>query len=389
MSQIARPFAYNPSPNPLIDGTDQVGSLAVGMPTSGFTNSPQFWNGPDESLGYVIAYPVSGGTHPTPIPGVFAYVGFLGTKNMTNPLSESTFVELTNSSFNQNFTTGTDASTWLTANGYWNSWIPLTLGWDDITNADLLVGDATDVADWNTFFDLPTNGTPFTSVTVVGNDVNLYGGSNIHLSDSLFSDNYNLVSVVDNVNCITTAAISSFLNCNVATTFNLPALTTAGDGCFNQCDLATTFNLPALTTAGDGCFTYCYLATTFNLPALTTAGDSCFNGCYLVTTFDLPALTTAGDGCFNECSSVTTFNLPALTTAGNGCFNECESVTTFDLPSCTNLGSTTGNNNVFNGISSNVITLTIPASRMTCNSGNPDGDIQYLQENNTVTVITT
>ena len=48
MSQIARPFAYNPSLNQ-IDGTIQVGSLAVGTPTSGFTNNPQFWNGPDES----------------------------------------------------------------------------------------------------------------------------------------------------------------------------------------------------------------------------------------------------------------------------------------------------------------------------------------------------
>ena len=53
----ARPFAYNPgSP---IAGTEQVGSLAVGVPTSGFTNNPQFWNGPDEELGYVIASPVS------------------------------------------------------------------------------------------------------------------------------------------------------------------------------------------------------------------------------------------------------------------------------------------------------------------------------------------
>jgi hypothetical protein len=26
---------------------------------------------------------------------------------------------------------------------------------------------------------------------------------------------------------------------------------------------------------------------------------------------------------------------------------------------------------------------------MTCNGGNPDGDIQYLQANNTVTIITT
>ena len=119
----ARPFAYNPPPNAVIAGTEQVGSLAVGTPTSGFTSNPQFWNGPDEELGYVIAKPISGNTQPTPILGVFASVGFLGTKNMSNPLNEATFVELTNSSFNQNFTTGNDASTWLTNNGYWNSWV--------------------------------------------------------------------------------------------------------------------------------------------------------------------------------------------------------------------------------------------------------------------------
>jgi hypothetical protein len=53
----SNPFAYNPgSP---IAGTDQVGQLSIGTPTSGFTNSPQYWNGPDEDLGYVIAAPVS------------------------------------------------------------------------------------------------------------------------------------------------------------------------------------------------------------------------------------------------------------------------------------------------------------------------------------------
>ena len=119
-----RPFAYNPPPNAVIAGTEQVGSLSVGTPTSGFTNNPQFWNGPDEDLGYVIAYPVPSGDHPTPVfDEVTAYLGFLGTKNMTLPLSEATFVELTNSSFNQNFTNGNEASIWLTTNGYWNSWL--------------------------------------------------------------------------------------------------------------------------------------------------------------------------------------------------------------------------------------------------------------------------
>ena len=120
---LKRPFAYNTGAS--ISGTIQVGSLAVGIPTSGFTNSPRFWSGPDEDLGYVIAYPVSGGTHPTPIFGVTAYLGFKGTKNMINPFSESTFVKLTNKSFKQSFTNGNDASTWLTTNGYWNSWVSI------------------------------------------------------------------------------------------------------------------------------------------------------------------------------------------------------------------------------------------------------------------------
>jgi len=62
---IARPFAYNPGS--LIPGTEQLGDLSIGFPTSGFTDSPQYWNGPDEDLGYVIAAPVSGNTQPTPV----------------------------------------------------------------------------------------------------------------------------------------------------------------------------------------------------------------------------------------------------------------------------------------------------------------------------------
>jgi len=122
----ARPFAFNSGST--IDGTEQFGSLAVGAPTSGFTNNPQFWNGPDEELGYVITYPVPAGDHPTPISGVTAYLGFKGTKNMINPLSELTFVELVNVSFNQSFTNGNDASYYLLSEGYWTSYpyAPLT-----------------------------------------------------------------------------------------------------------------------------------------------------------------------------------------------------------------------------------------------------------------------
>jgi len=46
----ARPFAYNTGST--ITGTIQIGSLAVGTPTLGFTENPKWWNGPDEDLVY-------------------------------------------------------------------------------------------------------------------------------------------------------------------------------------------------------------------------------------------------------------------------------------------------------------------------------------------------
>jgi len=117
----ARPFAYNTG-GP-INGTKQVGTLAVGTPTAGFTNSPQFWEGPDEELGYVIAIPVSGNTQPTPITGVTASIGFF----RTDSLDDNQFIGLSQYVSNQygnpqTFSSATEASIWLTNNGYWNSY---------------------------------------------------------------------------------------------------------------------------------------------------------------------------------------------------------------------------------------------------------------------------
>lgn len=114
-----RPFSYNTgSP---IAGTIQVGNLAVGFPTSGFTGM-EWWNGPDEDLGYVIAQPVSGDTQPTPISGVTASVGFFRTSGF----NDSEFIDIANILLNENYINAPDASTGLTSNGYWNSYSTLT-----------------------------------------------------------------------------------------------------------------------------------------------------------------------------------------------------------------------------------------------------------------------
>lgn len=124
----SRPFAYNTGS--AIAGTTQVGNLAVGTPTAGFTGSPQFWNGPDEDLGYVIAKPVSAGNQPTPVSGITAYLGFERTSAKTDPafITLAQYVTRLNNT-PQTFTTADEASLWLTDNGFWNSYTnPLIAG---------------------------------------------------------------------------------------------------------------------------------------------------------------------------------------------------------------------------------------------------------------------
>jgi hypothetical protein len=69
----SRPFAYNPGGS--LSGTLQVGSVSVGTPTIGFESTGlEWWNGPDEDLGYVIALPAPLDNQDTPVPGHELYL---------------------------------------------------------------------------------------------------------------------------------------------------------------------------------------------------------------------------------------------------------------------------------------------------------------------------
>jgi len=114
----ARPFAYNTGST--ISGTIQVGNLAVGTPTSGFAvTGLEWWNGPDEDLGYVIAQQVPDDSQPTPVVGQTASLGFF----RTNGFDEFEFLNISNKLLGTNYTNTYIASSALTANGFWNSYV--------------------------------------------------------------------------------------------------------------------------------------------------------------------------------------------------------------------------------------------------------------------------
>jgi len=320
----------------------------------------------------------------------------------------------------------------------------LYMQFDAIANASLMIGgDATVVADWNIFFNLPTNGTPFTSVGVTGSWVNLKGGSGITLSAYLFGDNdpggTSLLHVVDLLGCVIACENGVFsdfnigLGCFALTKIHLPACVTLGNEVFADCVVLADLTLPfssyttlgndvfnyvimlpqydfpnlvsaglwcfasyfglvnpdfsSLTTAGSGCFINCTGLINPDFSSLITADSDCFQNCFGLINPNFSSLVTAGTYCFQGCTGLINLSFPVLADIGSNCFQNWVNITNLDLPSCINLGGTTGDNFVFLNIIGNIITLTIPSALMTCNGGSPDGDIQYLQANNTVTII--
>ena len=238
----------------------------------------------------------------------------------------------------------------------------LVLTWDNIINVP--VADASNVAQWNTFFSLPLNGSPFTSVVVAGNEVNLIGGSGIALKDNLFRYNYNIVEIVDLISCITSIGAFSLSSTTSLVNAKLYGVIISGNFAFNGSGL---INLIA--------------------PILKTAGLACFQNMGRLLLMNLPSLETGDDYCFDTNTSGS-YNLPNLTSIGGAGFSNNLNMTNLFLPALVAMGSTILDDNIFTNTIGNVIDLTIPSALMTCNNSQPDGDIQYLQANNTVTIIT-
>jgi|GEM_PF-4466837 hypothetical protein len=260
----------------------------------------------------------------------------------------------------------------------------LRMLFDDIANAP--VADPTIVGQWNTFYNLPTNGAVFTSVSVTGNEVILVGGGAMTIKPSAFINDASLIEAEDQAGIVIAGAFASFELAASLTTPVFPEMLTAATECFFGCTSVIVFDLPKLQTSGTDCFSSSVNTTTFTLPDLTAAAQNSFWGCTSATTFTLPALLTTGVNCFFNCISCATFSFPLLTTAASATFRDCFAATLINIPLCVNLGNDPTDASVFDGITGQTITLNIAAVNATNNAGGVHASVAYLIANNTATV---
>jgi hypothetical protein len=121
-----RPFIYNTGAT--VTGTEKLSNITSGTPTSGFSASglTGWRSGPDEDLGYVIAYTTTG---PRTAGGGIENISgtSIGYKRSVSKTDES-FLSLANNIGATTFANTSAAKTWLNANGYWTSFLPYSAG---------------------------------------------------------------------------------------------------------------------------------------------------------------------------------------------------------------------------------------------------------------------
>jgi hypothetical protein len=99
----------------------------------------------------------------------------------------------------------------------------------------------------------------------------------------------------------------------------------------------------------------------------------------------LPIATTLTTGVFQSNTTLTHVYIPEclFITIGSE-FDNCN-IQYFNAPIIQQIGQTTGFDNVFQGNTGNNVTVIVPLIHQTSNAGGLEGDLAYLDDNNTVT----
>ena len=214
----------------------------------------------------------------------------------------------------------------------------IIITYDDILNVP--VADAYSVSDWNSLFQLPEYGNPFTSVIINANDIHLIGGSNITLKSGLFENDLHILQFGDTTdnNIIVSALDTCFNGCHNIISIELFSCTGIGNQCMQACSSLGTLSIPKLESAGEYAISECHALSNITFDNLISAGNGCFGWGYGLTSVTLPKLTYLGEHAFMACSFLTDIHLPLITSLDTFTFNSCGALTFADIPNLVTAG---------------------------------------------------
>lgn len=283
-----RPFAVWDGTSTIPSGTSQSQNILIGVADQNYNNLGGFdwWAGPDESLGYIIAYYDGTFSHPNQL-NIPCGIGFLRSDSLTDISFLDLFNHLMANLSLAPISNVNDAKTWLLANGYWTSYGEAAWTYSNPVTPTTPSGPSTGAGEW---FFYSTSGTldvgPPTSAgnfiiteygvaggTLESYDPNFDGSSQkmIHLNvsdstnDSFLTEFNNLaqnggtITITQNGQSATYTSPQPgvfFINSNQFLSFPVNIQTASTDGPFTYSDpVSVSFGSPTGTkhywTAGD------------------------------------------------------------------------------------------------------------------------------------------
>ena len=239
--------------------------------------------------------------------------------------------------------------------------VGLRMLFGDVAGAPVV--DPTDVSQWNTFFDLPTNGAVFTSVSVTGDEVILFGGGAMTIRAQAFELDTHLLEIYDEGNVVVEILNSAFA-LSVITDATFDSAITVGVA-EEQGAFMASANLVNISLAN---------ATTF----LNYVGSGTFGACTSVVNLSLPSALLLPRYFMFGATSLETFNAPLATDLGSSGMKNCTSATLINIPLCVNLGANPADASVFDGCTNPALVLNIAAVNATNNAGGVHASIAAL-----------
>ena len=238
----------------------------------------------------------------------------------------------------------------------------LRMLFDDIANAPVV--DPSNVGQWNTFWDLPTNGAVFTSANVTGDQVTDVGGGAMTVKNAAFFSSTALVEIEDQAGVVDAISNAAFLNATALT-----------DAIF---DSAITVGVAGQLGAFEGCTSLVNVSLDSATTFLNDNRDGTFQGCTSLVTLSLPSAITLAAYLLFGATSLETLSALLATTLGSNGMNGCASATLIDIPLCVNLGNDPTDNTVFIGCTNPALVLNIAAVNATNNAGGVHASIAAL-----------
>lgn len=199
----------------------------------------------------------------------------------------------------------------------------LELTFDNIANVP--VADESNISDWNTFFDLPTYGTPFNSIIIDSNTVKLYGGSGITFKSGLFCESScknNIIKVID------TGTIIELESTTIGSIVKSPFAYNDSDlEITNACNNLYEVSFQSVISIGIFVFGSCTSLVNISLPNLINVGIAAFYNCISIVNISLPNIINIPYNLFRLCSSLSSFIIPeCITSIGASAFYDCPAI---------------------------------------------------------------